>query len=71
MRGKGIKENDGGVNSTMIYSKHVCKYHNGPLVQQIKKMRIKVTCVCFFLNLIGPKILLSYLMKILPPSQTY
>jgi hypothetical protein len=30
----GIKENDGGVNSTMIYCKNLCKCHNVPLVQQ-------------------------------------
>jgi hypothetical protein len=30
----GIKENDGGMNSTMIYCKHFCKHHNVPLVQQ-------------------------------------
>jgi hypothetical protein len=28
MRGEGIKENDGGVNSTMIYCKNFCKCHN-------------------------------------------
>jgi hypothetical protein len=26
----GIKENDGGVNSTMIYCKNFCKCHNVP-----------------------------------------
>jgi hypothetical protein len=25
-----IKENDGGVNSTIIYCKNFCKYHNVP-----------------------------------------
>jgi hypothetical protein len=34
MGGKGVKENDGGVNSTMIYFKHFCKCHHVPLVQQ-------------------------------------
>jgi hypothetical protein len=29
-----IKENDGGVNSTMIYSKNFGKCHNVPPVQQ-------------------------------------
>jgi hypothetical protein len=28
MGGGKIKENDGGVNSTMIYCKNFCKYHN-------------------------------------------
>jgi hypothetical protein len=28
LRGEGIKENDGGVNSTMIYCKNFCDYHN-------------------------------------------
>jgi hypothetical protein len=28
--GGGIKENDGGVNSTMIYCKNFCKGHNVP-----------------------------------------
>jgi hypothetical protein len=27
-----IKENGGGVSSTMIYSKHFCQCHNVPLV---------------------------------------
>jgi hypothetical protein len=30
--GGGIKENDGGVNSTMIYYKNFYKYHNVPPV---------------------------------------
>jgi hypothetical protein len=30
----GIKENDGGVNSTMIYCKNVGKCRNVPTVQQ-------------------------------------
>jgi hypothetical protein len=30
----GIKENDGGVNSTMTYCKSFCKCHNVPLLQQ-------------------------------------
>jgi hypothetical protein len=29
-----IKENDGGVNSTKIYCKNFCKYHNVLKVQQ-------------------------------------
>jgi hypothetical protein len=29
--GEGIKENGGGVNSTMIYCENFCKCHNGPL----------------------------------------
>jgi hypothetical protein len=29
-----IKENDGGVNSTMIYCKNFCKCDNVPPVQQ-------------------------------------
>jgi hypothetical protein len=33
MRWGGIKENDGGVSSTMIYFKNFCKYHNVPLLQ--------------------------------------
>jgi hypothetical protein len=28
MGGGGIKENDGGMNSTMIYFKNFYKYHN-------------------------------------------
>jgi hypothetical protein len=35
--GGEIKENDGGVNSSMIYSKKFCKYHNVLLVQQSPK----------------------------------
>jgi hypothetical protein len=31
MRGGRIKENDGGLNSTMIYCKNFCKCHNIPL----------------------------------------
>jgi hypothetical protein len=34
MVGGGIKENDGAVNSTMIYCKNFCKCHNVPPVQQ-------------------------------------
>jgi hypothetical protein len=34
MGGGGIKENDGGVNSTMIYCKNFGKYHNVLPVQQ-------------------------------------
>jgi hypothetical protein len=29
--GGGEKENDGGVDSTMIYCKNLCKCHNAPL----------------------------------------
>jgi hypothetical protein len=32
-RGRGIKENDGGMNLTKIYCKHFCKCHNIPPVQ--------------------------------------
>jgi hypothetical protein len=32
--GRGIKENDGGVNSTMIHCKYFCKCHNATPVQQ-------------------------------------
>jgi hypothetical protein len=35
MQGGGRKENDGGVNSTMIYSKNFCKCHNIPPAQQL------------------------------------
>jgi hypothetical protein len=31
---RGIKENDGGVNSSMIYCKNFCKCHNVPSAQQ-------------------------------------
>jgi hypothetical protein len=31
--GMGIKENGGGVNSTMIHCKNFCKCHNAPPVQ--------------------------------------
>jgi hypothetical protein len=31
---KGDKENDGGVNSSMIYCKNFCRCHNLPPVQQ-------------------------------------
>jgi hypothetical protein len=34
MEGGGIKENDGGMNSTMIYYQNFCKCHNVPLEQQ-------------------------------------
>jgi hypothetical protein len=40
--GRGIKENDGGVNLTEIYCKHFCKCHKVPLVQEVhdkKKMK--------------------------------
>jgi hypothetical protein len=30
----GLKEDDGGVNSTMIYCKNFYKYHNAVPVQQ-------------------------------------
>jgi hypothetical protein len=30
--GEGIKENDGGVKSTMIHCKNFCKCHNEPSV---------------------------------------
>jgi hypothetical protein len=33
---EGIKENDGGVNSTMIYCKNFCKCHNVPPATIIK-----------------------------------
>jgi hypothetical protein len=39
MGGGGIKETDGGVNSTTIYCKNFCKCHNVP--QYIKKKRKK------------------------------
>jgi hypothetical protein len=32
--GEGIKENDGGVNSTMIQCKHFGNCHNAPPAQQ-------------------------------------
>jgi hypothetical protein len=35
MGGGRIKENDGGVNLTKIYSKHLCKCHNVSPVQQL------------------------------------
>jgi hypothetical protein len=31
---RGVKENDKGVNSTVINSKNICKCHNVPPVQQ-------------------------------------
>jgi hypothetical protein len=34
MRGWGIKENDEGVNSSMIHCKNFCKCHNVPPTQQ-------------------------------------
>jgi hypothetical protein len=34
---EGIKENDGGVNSTIIYCKNFGECHNIPPVQQFKK----------------------------------
>jgi hypothetical protein len=40
MEVEGIKENDGGVNSIMIYlihCKNSCKCHNVPLPSTIKK----------------------------------
>jgi hypothetical protein len=33
MGGERIKENDGGLNSTMIYCKDLCKCHNVPRIQ--------------------------------------
>jgi hypothetical protein len=33
MREEGIKENDAGVNLTMIYYKYFCKCHKVPPVQ--------------------------------------
>jgi hypothetical protein len=34
VEGRKIKENDRGVNSTMIYCKSFCKCHNVPSTQQ-------------------------------------
>jgi hypothetical protein len=34
MGGGGIRENNGGANSTMIYCKNFCKCHNVCAVQQ-------------------------------------
>jgi hypothetical protein len=34
--GEGRKENDGGVNSTMIYCKNFYKYHNVPQHNNLK-----------------------------------
>jgi hypothetical protein len=34
MRKRGTKENDGGVDSTMIYCKNSCKRHNVSPAQQ-------------------------------------
>jgi hypothetical protein len=34
MEGRGIKENDEGVNSTMIYCKNYCKFFSVLPVQQ-------------------------------------
>jgi hypothetical protein len=31
---RGVKENDGGMNSTMMYCKNFCKCHNVSPVQQ-------------------------------------
>jgi hypothetical protein len=42
VRGR-IKENDGGVNSSMIYliyCKNICKYHNVPPPSTIKKREV-------------------------------
>jgi hypothetical protein len=36
-RGEGIKENDGGVNSSMICSKNFCNCHNVPTEKQQKR----------------------------------
>jgi hypothetical protein len=33
-RQTGVKENGGGVNSTMIYCEHFCKCHNAPPEQK-------------------------------------
>jgi hypothetical protein len=45
MREEEIKENDGGVNSSVIYlihCKNYCGYHNVPLTSTtIKKLKIK------------------------------
>jgi hypothetical protein len=38
---RGIKENDGGVTSTMIYCKNFCKCHNVPPSTRIIKKRKK------------------------------
>jgi hypothetical protein len=35
----GIKENDGEVNSSIIYCKNFCKCHNVSPVQQLKKKK--------------------------------
>jgi hypothetical protein len=37
---QGVKENDHGVNSTMIYCKNFCKCHNVPPVQQYDNKNI-------------------------------
>jgi hypothetical protein len=34
LRGGGIKKNDGGMNSTVIYCKNFCKCHSVPPAQQ-------------------------------------
>jgi hypothetical protein len=39
--GEGIKENDGGVNSTVKYCKNFCKCHNVLPVQKLKKNKAK------------------------------
>jgi hypothetical protein len=41
MGGGAIKENDKGVNSTMIYCKIFCKYHNVPPVQKYMVIKNK------------------------------
>jgi hypothetical protein len=32
--GRKVEDNDGGVNSTLIYCKHFCKCHNVPPLQR-------------------------------------
>jgi hypothetical protein len=44
--GGGIKENDGGVNSTMTYCKNFGKYHNSTTIQKDKK-----SCISCFINI--------------------
>jgi hypothetical protein len=46
--GRGMRENDGGVNVTKMYCKHICKYHSVSPVQllypnnnRIKKLNLQ------------------------------
>jgi hypothetical protein len=51
-----VKENDGGVNSIMIYCKNFYKCHNVPPAQQFKKCKNELKETLFFETYISLRI---------------